>query len=406
MAPRETSPLLFRNNLTVGVRFFVVYDRKKIMLDRLNWVEINLKNFAHNTICVKRLIGPKVKLMAVIKANAYGHGVVGIAKYLEKRLPIDYLGVVCLYEARILRESGITLPILILNYIDEEGVCRAMDLDIAVTVTDEKTLRVLDNYARKKAKMGKIHVKIDTGMHRAGLLPSEALKFIPKIEQYKNIYLEGVFTHFAASDEKDLAFTNFQNQVFKETLRKLHARGVSAPMVHAANSGAVLRLPESYYNLVRPGIIIYGLSPTGTTSAAEFIYPFVPKPILSWKTKIIQIRTIEKGESVGYGRKFTAQKQTRVGLLPVGYADGFRRSPNWEFVLVKGKKSSILGRVSMDQTSINITDIHNANVGDEVVLIGEQGKERITAAEVAERLGTICHEVTCAIAPRVPRLFL
>lgn len=371
------------------------------MLDRLTYAEINLKNFQYNFSQVKKLVGPEVKIMSIVKAIAYGHGAVEIARNAEET-GASYFGVVCLYEARQLRQNGIKLPILILNYTDTDSLNDCLDLDITLNIMHENILKSLDKLAGKKNKKAKIHVKIDSGMHRLGLMPDEALKFIPKIENYKNIILEGIFTHFATSDEADLDFTYEQLKTFKKVINTLAERKIRPRFIHAANSAAILRFPESYFNMVRPGIIQYGMLPSG-----DFKPPFTPKPVMSLKSRIVQIRKIGKGETVGYGRTFTAKKETLVGAIPVGYADGFRRSPNnWGQVLVKGKFAPLLGRVSMDQSSIDLTGIPDVKVGDEVVLIGTQGKNRITAESAAKTIGTINYEVTSAIASRVSRKYL
>lgn len=370
------------------------------MLKRLTWAEISLKDYAYNLSQIKKLVGPKVKLMAILKANAYGHGAVELACQAEK-WGASYIGIVCLYEAEELREAGIKLPILILNYIDPKQAEKAIDLGCTLNIMDEEVLKAVDKYARKKGKRVKIHVKIDSGMHRAGMVPEDALKFIPKIENYKNIVLEGIFTHLATSDEKDLNLTRKQLSIFRKLLKSLKVKGIRPPLIHAANSGATLRLPKSYFDMVRPGIISYGLVPS-----CDFTLPFKPKPILSWKTIIAQIRDIGKGETVGYGRTFKASKKTLVGLIPVGYGDGLRRalSNRWH-VLVKGQKAPILGRISMDQTSIDVTQIPRIKVGDEVVIIGKQGKEKITADKMAAKQGTINYEVVTSLAARVSRIY-
>jgi len=371
------------------------------MLNRLVWAEVNLKHYSYNFTAIKKIVGPKVKIMAVVKANAYGHGIVEIAKHAE-RLKADYLGVVCIYEALQLREAGNRLPILVLNYTDSRSLSKAVDLNLTLNIMEEKVLKELDRYARKKAKMAKIHVKIDSGMHRLGLLPEQAQKFIPNIQNFKNIVFEGIFTHFATSDEKDLTFAYDQLAVFKSVLANLKAKKIIPSIIHTANSAAILRISDSHYSLVRPGIILYGLPPSN-----EFRLPFIPKPVLALKTTIVQLRRIKKGETVGYGRTFKADKSTLVASLPVGYADGFRRSPlNWGYVLVKGKKARLLGRVSMDQTSVDVTNISNIRIGDEVVLIGNQDKENISAQTVARQLGTINYEVVSSLASRISRIYL
>ncbi len=371
------------------------------MLERLTWAEISIRDYSYNLSQIKRLIGPKVKLMAVIKANAYGHGIVEMAKQAE-RLRAEYLGVVCLYEGRLVKDAGVRLPTLVLNYIDAEGAKGALDSDLTLNVMDEEVLRTLDKYARKKGKRAKIHVKVDSGMHRAGLLPDDALKFIPKIENYKNVFLEGIFTHFATSDEKDLSNTFEQLKVFNKCLNILHDKKINPPIIHAANSGATLRIPDSYFNMVRPGIISYGLPPSG-----DFKLPFNPRPVLQLKSKIVQIRRIGRGETVGYGRAYKADRETLVGLIPIGYGDGYRRGPvNSGFVLIKNSKAKILGRVSMDQTSIDLTEIPKAKIGDEVIIISKIEGSGVSASEIAQRWGTINYEVVSSLASRVSRVYL
>lgn len=367
------------------------------MKQRLVWAEMSLANLAYNFSSIKKLVRPKVKIMGVVKANAYGHGSIPIAKHLEK-LGANFLGVACMYEAQELRQAGVKLPILILGYTDPKSVKEAFGLNITLNVMDELVLKELDKQARKKAVKAKIHLKIDTGMHRLGLLPEEALKFISVLESYQNIELEGIFTHFASADEKDLSFTKEQLKTFQNFINKLPSR---PSLIHAANSAATLRFPSSYFSMVRTGKILYGPLPAGS-----FEIPFISKPILSLKTQVVQIRFISKGETVGYGRTFKAKKDTLVAAIPVGYADGFRRAPkNFGYVLIGGQKAPLLGRVSMDQSSINITNIPEVKVGDEVVIIGKQGKEEITVEEVAKRLGTINYEVVTALSNRVTRIY-
>ncbi len=370
-------------------------------MDRLTWAEINLKNYSYNFNSVKKIIGPYVKIMAVVKANAYGHGAVAIAKQATK-LGASYLGVVCMYEAKQLRAAEIKTPILILNYTDPASVSEALDLNLTLNVMDKEVLTALDRYAGRKNKIAKIHVKIDSGMHRAGLVPDEALRFIPTVENYKYVRLEGIFTHLAASDERDLSFTYKQLEEFDKFLAKLKEKKIIPSLIHASNSGATLRVKKAYYNMVRSGIILYGLTPS-----EDFKMPFIPKPVMSVKSIIVQTRIIEKGETVGYGRTFKAKKKTAVAVIPMGYADGLRRGPvNWGFVLVKGRKVPILGRVSMDQTSIDITNIPSIKTGEEVVLLGKQQNNEITAEDIAKKIGTINYEVVSGIAARVSRVYL
>ncbi|MCJ7739795.1 alanine racemase [Candidatus Microgenomates bacterium] len=370
-------------------------------MDRLTWAEINLRNYSYNFNSIKKIIGSKVKIIAVVKANAYGHGAVEIAKQATE-LGASYLGVVCMYEAKQLRAAKIKTPILILNYTDPASVSEALDLNLTLNVMDKEVISALDKNAGRKNKTAKIHVKVDTGMHRAGLMLDEALRFIPTIENYRNIRLEGIFTHLATSDERDLSFTYAQLARFDELLAKLKEKKIVPSLIHAANSAASLRVKKAYYNMVRPGVILYGLAPS-----QDFKMPFTPKPVMSIKSIVIQTRIIEKGETVGYGRTFKAEIKTAVAVIPMGYADGLRRGPvNWGFVLVKGRKIPILGRVSMDQTSIDITNIPHVKTGEEVVLLGKQLNNEITAEDIASKIGTINYEVVAGIASRVSRIYI
>ncbi|MBI2616891.1 alanine racemase [Candidatus Gottesmanbacteria bacterium] len=365
---------------------------------RLCWIENNLQNYTRNFQNIRKLIGPTVKIMAVVKANAYGHGISCIGPHAGK-IGADFFGVVCLDEAQELREIGIAKPILILNYTDTGSIEEAINLKLRLNVMDEKVLKTLNRIARKNGVRAPIHVKVDTGMHRLGLAPSDALHFIKKIEGFPNIFLEGLFTHFASADEKSLAFTRDQLQIFQEFLATLSKKGINPPVIHAANSAAALRLHQSHFSMVRPGIALYGLSPS-----PDFRLPVNLHPVLSFKTIVTQIRQIRKGESVGYGGTFTASQKMLVATLAVGYGDGFRRAPrNWGEVLIKGKRAKIIGRVSMDQASIDVTKIPEVCLGDEVVLIGKQGNEEISATHVATKIGTINYEVITTLTERVER---
>ncbi len=370
-------------------------------MDRLSFAEINLANFAYNFRSLKKLIGKSTSIMAVVKANAYGHGAIPIAKK-ALQLGAKYIGVVCLYEAKELRQAGIKAPILIMNYSDEETAVEAAKHDITLNIMDEKVLKAVDKASRGMKKRTKIHVKIDTGMRRGGIYPEEALKFIGRIENYKNVFLEGIFTHFAASDEMDLTFTHEQLASFNKLLKLLKDKNINPPLIHTANSGASLRLSSGYFNLVRPGIIMYGLAPS-----RDFRMPVKLKPVMTLKSKIVQIKLLQKGDTVGYGRTFQAKRKMMMGLLPIGYGDGYPRALSNKFhILVKGKKASLLGRVSMDQTAVDLSRIKNVKVGDEVVLIGRQGKETILAGDIAKICSTINYEIVVGIAPRIPRVYV
>ncbi len=371
------------------------------MADRLVVAEIDLSAYAHNIGILRSKLSKVTKFMAVVKANAYGHGIVGIAGHAEK-VGVDYLGVACLGEARVLRESGIRLPILILNYIDPEGAKEAIDLGVDITVMDEEVLAAV----QENKAPAKIHIEIDTGMHRAGISPDLALQFAEKISRIQGPRLEGIFTHFASADETDLAFARRQLRTFQTVIDEIHQHDIHPPLIHAANSAATIVLPESHFSMVRAGVATYGLSPFASDDPNNSIFGNEFLPVLTLKTQIIQIRSIDPGETVGYGRTFKAKRKTKVALLPVGYGDGFRRAPqNWKEVLVHGRRVPILGRVSMDQTSIDVTDIPNVKIHDEVVLLGKQGDEVLSAEEIDKNLGTISYEVVASLAARVSRVY-
>lgn len=367
---------------------------------RLVIAEVDLGLFESNYIFVRSLLSPKTKLMAVVKGNAYGHGIVPVAKKAEK-MGVDCLGVVCLFEARKLREAGIKLPILLLNYTDEESLNEALDLDLAVNVMDLEILNSLSAKARQKKRTATVHVKVDSGMHRLGIMPGEAVSFITKVAKTRHIFLEGIFTHFADADGEDLSFTYEQLKIFNKIVNELAKKGINPPLIHAANSAATLRVPESHFTMVRPGKILYG-----PLLKAEYSLPFVSEPILTLKTQVVQMRRIRKGESVGYGRSFVADRKMLIAALPIGYADGFRRAPtNYGEVLVKGRRASLVGRVSMDQSSIDVTSVPNVEVGDEVIIVGKQGSEQITVQDVADQIGTISYEVITSFAERITRVY-
>ncbi len=370
------------------------------MADRLTKAEISLANFSENFLQVKKLVGKHVAIMAIVKANAYGHGAVPIAKQAIK-LGASYLGVSCLFEARELREAGILSPILLLGYTDKSSVASAVELGLTINVMDKDILQEVLGLVKKRKNRVSVHVKVDTGMHRIGVSADLAVNFIQEVSRYKHVYLEGIYTHFAAADALDLSFTKLQLEKFQSIISRLTLLGIKPPFMHAANSAAILYFPKSHLTMVRPGKILYGPLP----NAEDIKAPFIAKPVMSLKTIISQTRVIKKGESVGYGREFIADRLTRVGAIPVGYADGFRRSPSFGEVLVRGRRARLIGRVSMDQSSIDITHIPDVRTGDEVVIIGKQGKEEITTEDVARKLGTINYDVLTSITRRVTRVY-
>lgn len=364
--------------------------------------EIYLDNIVHNLNEVKRLIGSKVKIMGVVKANAYGHGACQVAKVLIEN-GVSYLGVATVDEALELRDCGIRSPILILGYTPLIQARDLIEYDITQTVFDVSYVRELEKMALNKGKKVKVHVKIDTGMGRIGYTDLEiALREIEEMANMEGIEVEGIFTHFSTSDEKDKTYSKRQFDMFKKLLEKLKERKIDIPLKHIANSGAILDLEYSYLDMVRPGIILYGSYPSKEVQKRANL-----KQTMSFKTKVVYVKEVSEGSYISYGRAFMTKRKSKIATLPVGYADGFNRllSNNYH-VLIKGRYAPVVGKICMDQCMIDVTDVDNVEVGDEVVIFGVQQHKKITADDIAKKLNTIPYEVYCGISRRVPRIYI
>jgi alanine racemase len=376
------------------------------MPDRLTIAAINLQNYTHNIATIRKLLPDGVQIMAVVKANAYGHGIERMAA-AAVGAGTSCLGVVSLGELKKVRAAGVTAPVLILNYLDTDSMPDAFAHQGTITLMDADGVVAAQAAAETQDGPAKVHIKVDTGMHRAGCNPKELVSLAQQVRAASRLELEGVFTHFAESEASDDTFTRQQLAVFGDCLEQLKAAGITPPLIHAANSAATIAVPEAHFSMVRPGLVTYGLNPF---EPGHPKYSFVQenlKPVLSLKTQVVFIRTIEPGETVGYNRRWRASRRSTLALLPVGYGDGFRRSPqNADKVLVAGKYAPIVGSVSMDQTVVDITDIEGVQTGDEVVLLGEQVGKAITAGDIAGAYGTINYEVVTALAERVSREYL
>ena len=311
-------------------------------------------------------------------------------------------------EAVALRRSGITAPILLLGYTPAWQAREAVLNGVTATVFSLDVARALSRAAEDLDSQVRVHVKLDTGMGRLGLLPQEVLGFVRQCLGLPRVTVEGIFTHLAVADVPDAhgvpgwgrEYTHRQLGSFREVLDELAGEGIELRYVHAANSAALFAFPESHFNMVRPGIAIYGLDPSGEVPCPEGF-----QPALSFKTQVAQVKELPEGSWVSYGCTHRTTAKSHIAVIPVGYADGFRRSPqNWGEVLVRGRRAPVVGTVCMDQTMIDVTRIEGVRQGDEVVLIGEQGGDRITVGDVAERLGTINYEVVSEILARVPRV--
>ncbi len=366
--------------------------------DRPTWVQIDMEAIAYNTRRMKAIIGPDVTLMAVVKANAYGHGAIPVSTTVLNN-GADYLGVASINEAMDLREAGIDAPVLILGYTPPWAARQVIRYDVAVTLYDVEIARAFDRAAREMNATLRAHVKVDTGMGRLGLLPDEVTTFFRSLRNLDHLQIEGIFTHFSVADE-DQTYTRRQVDAFEQVVDPLLAAGFRFKYIHAANSAAAIHLPESRFNMVRCGIALHGLNPGPLAPVpADF------KPAMVWKTTVALVKRLPPGSFIGYGNTYRTHSNEQIAIIPVGYADGFRRAPRrWKHVLVKGEYAPLVGRVSMDQAAIDVTAIDDVQIGDEVVLIGEQGDRSITVDDVAEYLDTISYEVVSTILARVPRV--
>jgi alanine racemase len=370
--------------------------------ERPTWIEVDLSAIANNVCLIKSLVGTRVSVLACLKANAYGHGAVKVA-HTMLRHGVDRLGVAMVSEAKELRDAGVNVPVHVLGDTPSWQMPEAVRLDLTVTLCALESARALSLIARTLGKTVKVHVKVDTGMGRLGIRAEhigEVVALAREIAQLPSLDFEGLFTHFAMADTADKTHAYMQLAHFKRVLQALEAENLRPTLVHAANSAALLSMPETHFDLVRPGIALYGLYPS-----SEIRLPEGFRPALSFKTRVAYIKMVPAGESISYGCTFTTRRPTRVATLPVGYADGFRRGPyNWGTVLVHGQEAPILGHVCMDQCMIDVTHLPQTGVGDEVVLIGRQGSTTLTAEEVGRRLGTVSYEVIAELLARVPRV--
>ncbi len=364
---------------------------------RPSWVDVDAAAIGDNVRTLKTLIGDEVALMATVKADGYGHGAVVTARTALLN-GASYLCVASMAEALELRDAGISAPILVLSYAPMEAVHQALRHNITVSVYDLEQARMYDRTARMLSGKLKYHVKVDTGMGRLGIFPDQAVTVFRNLQALSNLELEGIYTHFTSAND-DPAYTAEQVETFKRMLRPLRAGGFEFRYVHAANSPGILDSPDNHFNMVRPGLLIYGLQ----TDESQPL-PDGMRPALSWKTSVLQVKHFPPNHPIGYGRMYYTQTYEDIAILPVGYADGLRRSPQtWQYALIHGQRAPLVGRVSMEKCAVNVTNILGVKTGDEVVLLGQQGDERISAGMVGEWLGTINYEVVTTIIPRISR---
>jgi len=366
-------------------------------VERATRAVINLGAIRHNVSEIRRRIGNKRALMAVVKADGYGHGAVQVSQ-VALRSGADYLGVTTPEEGQQLREAGIDVPIMILGLIQPEEAYKVVNLRLTQAVSSLQLLEALDQEARKACTRVNVHVKLDTGMGRIGVRPDEAVPFIRKVKSFENLNLEGLFSHFSTADERDKTFSKQQLRLFAKVLREVQLAGIEVPIKHIANSAAILDLPQSYYDMVRAGIMIYGLYPS-----KEVSHSIELQPAMVLKTKVSAVKLVSAGTPVSYGRTFISRGKTTVATLPVGYADGYSRLlSNRGEVLIKGRRAPIIGSVCMDMCMVDISGMEGVQPGDEVIMFGKE----ISVDEVADKIGTINYEVVCAVSRRVPRIYV
>ncbi|MDD2498493.1 MAG: alanine racemase [Desulfitobacteriaceae bacterium] len=372
-------------------------------LSRPAWIEVDLNAIAHNMKQIRNIVKPETEIMAVVKANGYGHGAEQVTRTVLK-YGATRLGVATLSEAIELREKGIGVPILVLGYNPAEHAKTAIEYDVTQSIY---TIEMAEACAKAAEKMGKqavVHLKIDTGMGRIGFLPGlDTIRGIKKIVNMPWLFVEGIFTHFAVADCLDKTFTWQQFENFQEILKELEKEGIEIPLKHAANSAAVIDLPQTHLNLVRPGIIIYGLYPSREVDISKINL----RPAMALKAQVAFVKKVAPGTSISYGRRFIAEKEAVIATLPLGYADGFGRMlSNRAEILLQGKRVRVVGTVCMDQLMVDVSEVPDTRIGDEAVIFGNQGEEQISVEEIAERLNTINYEIICMLSLRVPRLYI
>jgi alanine racemase len=378
---------------------------------RATFAEINLKAFKNNIQNLKKITEPDNGIMAVIKADAYGHGSLPCAKAAVDS-GVDYIGVGIIEEGIELRKNGITEPILILGSIFPDEAADLVRHDLATILCTNHLAEALAKEAEKQKKTVSVHIKVDTGMNRLGVLPENLLSLIQTINKLPIIKLEALSTHFSSADDEDTSITKQQIELFHKILTKIQEAGVKIPpLTHLANTSALLRFPESRSKMVRPGLILYGALPSPVLNSVvekicqkENLQNF--QPVMQWKSKIMLLKSVQKGQPLSYSRKYFTPRDSVIATLPIGYADGLNRnlSNNME-VLIRGKRVPQVGIICMDMILIDVTEVPDVQMGDEVVIFGKQGEEEITVEELAKRSNTIPYEILCNVGKRVPRVY-
>lgn len=389
----------------------VVQTLEKVTSLQVNYrptrAEINLDALQANYMAFRQTLPEGMKLLACVKANAYGHGAVQVAVEMQ-RLGADYLSVAFLDEALELRQAGIQMPILVLGYLPPHGVQAAWENDVTITLFSEEvldTIRSMDasSYPNKL----KVHIKVDSGMGRLGLPPGEKLNsFIQEVMAVPHVEVEGMFTHFATADEEDKTYTLEQYRRFQGACEALRDHGYEIPIIHTGNSAVAVDMPQISFDMVRVGISLYGLYASAQVNQSKVKL----SPVLTLKTQVVFVKTLPPHSGISYGIRYTTEEEEQIGTLPIGYADGYSRMLTGKAqVLIRGRRVPVVGTICMDQCMVSLQsfakEAEEIQVGEEVVLIGQQGGETIAADELASALGTIHYEIICMLAHRVPRFY-
>ncbi len=376
----------------------------------LQWVEIDRAAFSHNIRQFRHLIGDSRKMTVVVKSNAYGHGLIETSR-LAAEYGADWLGVNSLEEALAIKEHGIDLPVILLGYVPLVDLKKAVENNLRLTVYNTKTVEELGKITSSLQKKAHLHIKTETGVYRQGIIGSDLLPFIQKIQEYPYLVAEGLSMHFAnIEDTTDHNYAQSQLDKFKEYIDRLSDKSIRIPIKHVACSAATILFPETYFDMVRVGIGVYGLWPSKETYLScikEQIEPVNITPVLTWKTRVVQIKDVPEGAFIGYGCTYKTTRPTKLAVLPVGYYDGYdRHLSNASYVLISGKRAPLRGRVAMNFITVDVTDIRDVQLEVEVVLLGQQEEERLSAEYLASLCGTINYEIVSRINPKTPRFVI
>ncbi|MCH5184864.1 MAG: alanine racemase [Oscillospiraceae bacterium] len=369
-------------------------------MNKRAWAEIDLDAVAYNIREIRKITSPSAKIMGVVKADGYGHGFMEVTKTILNN-GADYLAVATLEEAVQLRKRKFDVPILILGATEDASADDIVEFDVMPTVFTYSFAKALSESAVKKGKKAKIHIKIDTGMSRIGYLcREESIDEIIKISMLDNLEIEGIFSHLACSDEIDREYTERQFERFTGICERLEKRGLKIPVKHICNSAGVMMYPQMHMDMVRPGVIIYGLYPSDDVDKTKLAL----KPAMTLKAKVTMVKEVESGVGVSYGKTYITDKKTKIATVPIGYADGYMRLLSGKAqMLCGGERVNVIGRICMDQCMIDVTNVNNINIGDEVTVFGA---DTITADTVAGWLGAINYEIVCMIGRRIPRIYI